>query len=298
VIRIAEGDLAVRIDPDFGNNAFSFEVRGHEILWKPEGWPQPSLGGIPLLAPWANRIDGDAYSANGQRYQLNRSLENLRYDANHLPIHGLLAFAGGWKTVAQDAASVTSRLEFWRFPRWMAQFPFAHAIEITHRLQNGSLEIGTAVENLSQEPMPLAIGYHPYFQLTDSPREEWVVHLAAREHVTLSEKLVPTGETRPIRFDDRFPLSGRALDDMFTGLTGDAFRLQGREQRILVRYGEKFPVAVVYAPRGQSLVCVEPMTALTNAFNLDQAGIKTGMQRIAPGETWRERFWITPEGFV
>jgi aldose 1-epimerase len=298
VIRITDGDLAVSVDPDFGNNAFSFTARGHEILWKPEGWPKPALGGIPLLAPWANRIDGDAYFANGQRYLLNASLENLRYDGNHLPIHGLLAFAGGWKIVAQDAASVTSRLEFWRFPRWMAQFPFAHAIEITHRLRGGSLEVATAIENLSVEPMPLCVGYHPYFQLSDSPREEWLVHLAAREQVTLSEKLVPTGEKRPIGLPNPFPLSGAALDHVFTGLTGADFVLQGRTQRIAVHYGEKFPVAIVYAPSNGSFVCFEPMTALTNAFNLDHAGVAAGLQHIAPGQTWRESFRITPAGFT
>lgn len=297
MIRIADGDLAVSIDPDFGNNAFSFTIRGHDILWKPEGWPRPALGGIPLLAPWANRIDGDSYFANGQRYLLNPSLDNLRFDANHLPIHGLLAFAGGWKIVARDAASVTSRLEFWRFPRWMAQFPFAHAIEITHRLQGGSLEVGTAIENLCEEPMPLCIGYHPYFGLTDSPRSEWRLHLAAREQVALSGKLVPTGEKRPISFPNPFPLAGGALDTVFNSLSGDAFVLQGRTQRIAVRYGEKFPVAIVYAQAGESFVCFEPMTALSNAFNLDHAGIAAGLQHIAPGQTWRESFWITPAGF-
>lgn len=297
MIRITDGELEVSIDPDFGNNAFSFTARGQEILWKPEGWPTPSLGGIPLLAPWANRIDGDAYFANGQRYPLNTSLGNLRYDPNHLPIHGLLAFAGGWKTVAQDTSSVTSRLEFWRFPRWMAQFPFAHSIEMTHRLRGGSLEVETAMENLCQEPIPLCIGYHPYLQLSDSSREEWTVHLAAREQVLLSDKVVPTGQKRANPFPDPFPLAGAALDNVFSDLTGEDFAVQGRKQRISVRYGKQFPVAVVYAPRGKSLVCFEPMTALTNAFNLDHAGVDAGLQHVQPGETWRESFWITPSGF-
>ena len=64
-----------------------------------------------------------------------------------------------------DGASawVTSRLEFFRQPAWMAQFPFAHTIEMTHRLKNGALEIAAALHNLSAEPMPVAIGFHPYF---------------------------------------------------------------------------------------------------------------------------------------
>jgi aldose 1-epimerase len=45
-------------------------------------------------------------------------------------------------------------------------------------------------------------------------------------------------------------------------------------------------VAVVYAPSGKDFICFEPMSAPTNAFNL-------GMQQsVAPGEVWRESFWI------
>lgn len=297
VIEIEDGDLRVAVDPDFGNNAFSFKVRGREILWLPEGWPKPSLGGIPLLAPWANRIDGDAYFANGKQYRVNRALGNLRLDANNLPIHGLLLFVKGWKTVARDRASVTSRLEFWRNPEWMAQFPFAHSIEMTHRLGNGFLEVELAIENLADQPMPLCVGFHPYFQLSDSPREEWTLTIAARESVVLSGKTIPTGETRPVDFNNPLRLDGASLDNVFTALTGADFVLAGRSQKIAVRFGEKFPVAIVYAPAGKALACFEPMTALTDAFNLDQAGIDARLQRIAPGETWRESFFITPSGF-
>ncbi len=190
----------------------------------------------------------------------------------------------------QDTSTATSRLEYWRYPEWMAQFPFAHAIEITHRLRGGSLEVETKVENLCAEPMPLCIGYHPYFQLTGSPRDAWSVRIAARDQVVLSEKLIPTGERKPAALPDLFPLKGESLDSVFTGLTGEEFVLEGPGQRVSVRYGPKYPVAIVYAPPGRGFVCFEPMTALTNAFNLENADLP----HVAPGETWRESFWITP----
>jgi aldose 1-epimerase len=293
-VEIRDGDIAVSIDTNFGNNAWSMTVGGREILWKPQptldAWrANPALGGVPLLAPWANRLDQEAFWANGRKYLLNPGLANLRYDANHLPIHGLVLFAREWKIIHQDNATVTSRLDFWRVPEWMAQFPFAHSIEVTHRLRGGSLEIETAVENLSADPMPLSLGYHPYFQLTDSPRDEWKLHVAAREQVVLSEKLLPTGERTPIALPDPYPLATGPLDGVFTGLTGSEFFVEGRRQRIAVRFGPKYPVAVVYAPPDRSFVCFEPMTAQTNAFNFPGAEL----QHIAPGETWRESFWVT-----
>jgi aldose 1-epimerase len=295
VVRIQDGGLVVSIDPSAGNNAYSMTVHGHEIVW---AHAQPGhTQGIPLLAPWANRIDGEEYFANGRKYLLNPGLDNLHYDGNHLPIHGLLAFADRWKVIRQDASSVTSRLEFWKFPTWMAQFPFAHTVEITHRLRDGSLEVETAVENHSTEPMPLCIGYHPYFQLTDSPRDEWKIHIAATEQVVLSERLIPTGEQRPNALADPLLLAGVELDSVFTRLTGAPFRVHGKSQQIEVRFGSKFPVAIVYAPKGKEFVCFEPMTAWTNAFNLDHAGIASELQRVSPGATWKESFWVTPIGF-
>jgi len=304
IVRLTDPEhlTVVSIATNFGNIAYSMTVRGVEILYKPapdlDAWrAKPGLGGVPLLSPWANRIDGDGFYANGKKYLFNPGLGNVRYDGHHLPIHGLVSFTTNWKVVKSDTSSVTSRLEPWREPDLMAQFPFAYAIEMTHRLHGGALEVATKVENLSSEPMPLSLGYHPYFQLSDSPRDDWKVHLAARESVVLSDLLVPTGERKPIEFENPYPLAGHVLDNVFTGLTGADWVVEGKKQKIAVKFGPKFPVAVVYAPKGGSFVCFEPMASQTNAFNMTQAGKDGSLQTIAPGGTWSESFFISPTGF-
>jgi aldose 1-epimerase len=304
IVRLTDPEhlTVVSIATTFGNIAYSMTVRGQEILHMPapdlEAWrAKPGLGGIPLLSPWANRIDGDAFWANGKKYIFNLGLGTVRSDGNHLPIHGMVSFATQWKVVKSDQSSVTSRLEPWREPDWMAQFPFAYAIEMTHRLHAGSLEVATTVENLSSQPMPLSLGYHPYFQLTDSPRDDWKVTLAARESVVLSNLLVPTGERKPIEFANPYPLAGHVLDNVFTGLTCGEWSVEGKRQKIAVKFGPKFPVGVVYAPKGGSFVCFEPMASQTNAFNLTHEGKDAGLQTIAPGAKWSESFFITPTGF-
>ena len=100
----------------------------------------------------------------------------------------------------------------------------------------------------------------------------------------------------------RFPLKGGQLDDGFVGLIRDAsghsdFWVQGKHQKITVSYGPKFTVAVAYAPPGQNFICFEPMSALTNGFNLAHAGKWDGLQSIAAGSEWRETFEIRPSGF-
>jgi aldose 1-epimerase len=303
--------LEVALAPSLGNMAYEIKAAGKNILWfpyhSPAGFRSDSrLCGLPFLAPWANRIAGDSYWVNGRQYLLNPALGNLRRDPRQLPIHGLLHLSPDWTLVSADAsaasAAATSRLEFWKHPRLMAQFPFAHTITMTYRLANAELEVETVLDNLSAEPMPVAIGYHPFFQLDDSPRERWKVHLAAREHLPLNGQLIPTGERRPVAFADPHPLRVAPLDDVFTGLVrgpdGRAhFWVEGDHQRITVTYGPKYPVAVVFAPPAREFVCFEPMAAITNAFNLAHAGVYGDLQNIPPGGQWRESFWIRPSGF-
>jgi aldose 1-epimerase len=310
-LRDAARATQVRIAPSVGNIAYEITAAGRNILWCPDGSParlrdNRTFCAVPFLAPWANRIDSEAYWANGRRYLLNPALGNLRKDRIGQPIHGLLNLSPLWKlSIAQadsSSAVAASRLEFWRHPDLMAQFPFAHNISMTYRLADAGLEVETAIENLSSEPMPVAIGFHPYFQLHDAPRDQWRVHLAARSHVVLDERLVPTGAREPVRFQDPQPLVGTQFDDVFTDLVRDPdgrarFWFEGRRERVTVAYGPKYTVAVVYAPPGRDYLCFEPMAAVTNAFNLNHAGAYPDLQTIPPGATWRESFWIQPTGF-
>jgi len=309
------GDAAhktqVSIVPSIGNNAFEMKVNGKDVLWSPyksvgEFQKKHAHLGVPFLAPWANRIAGDSYYVNGKKYTLNPALQNFQYDGNHNPIHGLVVYASEWKVVRTHAddkgAEVTSRLEFWRRPDWMAQFPFAHNMEMTYRLKDGVLEVITTIENLSSEPMPVALGYHPYFTLSDSPRDSWKVHLPVKEHLVLNDKLIPTGEHKPNELPDPMPLQGNKLDDGFSGLVRNAdgraeFWVQGKNEKVSVLYGPKYPIAVVYAPPGRNFICFEPMAAPTNAYNLAHEGKYNELQSVSPGGKWTESFWIRPSGF-
>ena len=126
----------------------------------------------------------------------------------------------------------------------------------------------TAVTNHSADPMPLSIGYHPYFQLTDSPRDEWSITVPARTRWLLSAQKVPTGDTDPTdAFFTNFAgaLKDYNLDDVFSDLVRDergraTATVKGRRQQIDVSLGINFKSIVVYSPnpantgRGSQLV--------------------------------------------
>ena len=309
---------AVSIVLSVGNIAFDMKVNGANVLWWPyasveEFKARPGLSGIPFLGPWANRLDEQAFYANGTRYAFDMALGNVR---GAIPIHGFLTTNSHWQLVEAKAdatsAWVTSRLEFFKQPAWMKQFPFAHTIEITHRLRTGVLEVATAIHNLSAEPMPVAIGFHPYFTLKDSPRDAWTVSVGARTRWLLAQNKVPTGVTEAIT--QLFPDPGAValkdydLDDVFGDLIRDAsgravMAVKGKTQKLEVMLGSRWRSAVVWAPKpttpGQdrNFICFEPMAGITDAMNLSQKGLYKELQSIVPGGIWQESFWVRPSGF-
>ena len=162
--------------------------------------------------------------------------------------------------VKADAGSAwaTSRLDFYKQPQWMKQWPFAHTIEITHRLRDGVLEVETRITNLSTEPMPLAVGYHPYFKLTDSTREEWTLSVPAKTLWTFKAGTkLPDGVTVPARQlfpnPDAIPLRDYNLDDGLTDFVRDGegrahFVVKGKRQQLDIMFGANWNVINIWSP--------------------------------------------------
>lgn len=307
VLREDATQTEVSIVPSVGNIAYSMKVKGKEVLWSPYKSPaelkaKPQLSGIPFLAPWANRIEGMSYWVNGSEYKLNSALGNLRPDGNKNPIHGLVMFSDKWPTQpSKDHRGATGELKLFQDSKVMAQFPFAHEVAMSYRLQNGILEIETLIHNLSSDPMPVAIGYHPYFQLPGG-RDAWTVHIPAWEHVELSPTLIPTGKRTKTSGPFDLPLKGNKLDDVYTSLARNAdgnaeFWVTNGKEKLTFSFGTKYQVGVVYAPPGRDFVCFEPMAAITDGFNQNHKGQYPELQMIPPGKTWREVWSIQPSGF-
>jgi aldose 1-epimerase len=303
----AANDVVVSIVPSIGNRAYEMKVHGKNVLHFPQAdageyQQRPRLSGIPFLAPWADLLNEPAFWANGKKYQFNMGLGNVR---GNMPIHGLLVTSPYWrvKEVAADgqSAHVTSRLEFWRYPDLMAQWPFAHQYDMTYSLSGGVLEVRTTVTNLSTDPMPLAIGFHSFFQIPDIPREEWVAHLPAKIHVIADEHNIPTGEMRPLDIPNPLPLRGRKLDDGFTDLERDPqgrahFWIEARGKVVETLFGPQYPVATIWLPEGREFICFEPLTTIISGVNLAHDGKYSGQQSIPAGGSWTGSFWILSRG--
>jgi aldose 1-epimerase len=203
------------------------------------------LNGVPLLAPFANRLDETAFYANGQKYNFDMGLGNIR---GPIPATGFVNGSKAWQLVEfkGDAKSawVTCRLDFYRIPEFMKQFPFAHTITLTYRVSEGKLEVRSRLDNLSNQPMPAVIGFHPIYELPDGNRDDWTVSVDAKTHWIEIPQRLPTGETQPIESffsadKDRTAIRLRnyaLIDDVFSDLIRDA---NGRATMRLIYNGKE-----------------------------------------------------------
>ena len=240
------------------SNAYEFVVHGKNVLSMniPSTTAlrnNPGLNGVPFLGPFANRLDEMAFYANGKKYSFDPGLGNVR---SPIPQQGFLNSTHDWKLVSAKAdangATVVSKLDFYRHPDWMKQFPFAQTYTMTIRLKDGTLEVNTRIDNLSIDPLPVSIGYHPYFALPETDRNHWSLDFGAETHWLETDAHLPTGEKETA---DKFfggdhhnvPLSrftDKRFDEVFSDLDRDA---QGRASVIIK--GDKTSIKVTAGPK-------------------------------------------------
>ncbi len=177
IIRLTDSVRSEQVSmvPSYGNRAYEFKVHGKNLLYDPfptpaalKQDPMKGLNGVPFLAPWANRIGGGSFWANGKEYFFNPGFDNLRISPDKIAIHGLLTSWPDWQIeelkADEQSAHVTSRLAFWKYPQLMVNWPFAHEYRMTYSLHDGALEVRTEVINRSSEAMPITSGLSPLFQ--------------------------------------------------------------------------------------------------------------------------------------
>jgi aldose 1-epimerase len=234
VVELADATAKMNVSVVWSmSNAWRIQVKGQDLVRASttlaDFEARPGLNGVPFLAPFANRLDETAFYANGKKYNFDLELGNVR---GPIPSTGYVNGAKAWQLVEakadQKSAWVTCRLDFYKIPAFMKQFPFAHTITMTYRVSDGALEVHTRIDNLSAEAMPVAIGFHPIFELPDGNRNDWTVSLDAKTHwIEIPERL-PTGETQPIENffgSDRTAIQLKKyalIDDVFTDLVRDA----------------------------------------------------------------------------
>ncbi|HXY91666.1 MAG TPA: aldose 1-epimerase [Acidimicrobiia bacterium] len=280
------GDLSAVFLPDVGMTGVSLQYRGREFLALPGGPAavrNGHTGGLPLLAPWANRLATRHYRVG----RIDVSLRRLRLttDANGLPIHGLLVGAPGWRVDELAARGDRARLAASIDVDHRA-FPFPHRIEVVVDAHAAKLVVDTTVVPTGRRRVPVGFGWHPYLRLPGTPRSHWRLRLPAREHLALDPRGIPNGASHR-EAEESAPVGRRTFDDLYA---------LGRDHRLAfeaddgaaveLHCGVGYRCAQVWVPAGRDFAALEPMTVPTNALVDGQTPL------VSPGGSYRARFTL------
>ena len=283
-IRLRSGELAATFLPQLGLTGVSLRFREGEYLALPGGLDHlrgGHTGGLPLLAPWANRLSSRRFQLDGVDVNLPDS--TMPTDSNGLPIHGLLVGRSRWSVDEVSTSAGAARLRA-SIEIGARDFAFPHRIQVTFTAREPELTVTTAVTPSGRNRVPIAFGWHPYLKVPGTPRGQWHLRLPARARAALDERGLPTG----VETDERAEagvIGRRRFDDLFKlGRSGRLAFETDQGRGIELRCDASFPYAQVWVPPGQQFGALEPMTAPTNA-------LVTGVAQWAePGDTFIATF--------
>ena len=264
-LTLTAGDLVATFLPDLGMTGVSMRYRGAEHLALPGGLEALRTGatlGLPLLAPWGNRLATRRYRAGGVSVNL-RGLP-LTTDDNGLPIHGLLVGKPGWRIVRCGTHGDTAWLQA-AIDVDAPAFPFPHRIELRVTAADTRLKVDTTVIPTGRRPVPVAFGWHPYLRLPSTRRSNWRLRLPPRHHLELDARGIPTGGSTP-EPAEAAPIGRRTFDDLYELGRQRRLALEAGGAAIELHCAKSYPFAQVWAPPGRPFAALEPMAAPTNAL--------------------------------
>jgi galactose mutarotase-like enzyme len=282
-LRLTSGPLAATFLPSVGMTGVSLRYRDVEHLAVPGGVAAlraGATGGLPLLAPWANRLSARRYRAAGVDVDLSRL--HLRTDENGLPIHGLLVGKPGWRIersgARRESASLVASIDV-----DAKAFPFPHRIRLVVRARDHRLDVTTTVTPTGRRRVPVAFGWHPYLRLPRSPRRLWTLRLPRRRHVELDDRGIPTARETGVEAEAE-PIDRRTFDDLYALERRRRLSLEADRNSIELRCGAGYECAQVWVPPGRPFAALEPMVTRTNALVDGTAPL------VAPGDDYSARY--------
>jgi len=265
---LVDGGCRVEVLPSRGALVSRMCVDGDELLYLDEATvadPAKNVrGGIPVLFPNAGPLPGDTYSVDRQQYTL--------------PQHGF-ARKLPWKVRQADASRLVVELS--SNEETLRHFPWRFDARLTFSLAGQRLTLESAFENQDTRPMPLHLGFPPYFRVPDTAKAPAGVDTDAtrawgnwRKQDVNVTGLNLTEEEVDLHLKDHSK-PGTTLE-----------RGPGLKP-IRLSWSPEYRVLVVWTLREKDFVCVEPWTAAKGALATGE-----GLPHVQPGTRTSLRFDI------
>lgn len=280
MISITAGGYELVLAPELGGSMARFSRSGRPILRGNDAPASPLDCACFPLVPYCNRIRGGAFAFRGRRVEI---APNMAGDPS--PLHGD-GWLGPWILESQTESSAC--LFFAHEP---AEWPWAYEARQTFRLSEAGLEAEISCRNLSPEPMPGGLGFHPYFPCDAATR----IDTSVERVWEVDERVLPTGIVPAIgRYAlDGQPACGRDLDNGYGGW-GGVMRLIGGDGAVTLMASPDARFFQIYSPVGGDMLAAEPVSHANAALNEpEERWGDLGLRVLEPGEVMRLRMTLS-----
>ncbi|HLI04262.1 MAG TPA: aldose 1-epimerase [Terracidiphilus sp.] len=299
-----KGEVPVLASPDLATA---------ENMLDHQDTPNGDLGyrlGAAFLVPYPNRIRG-RLSADGKTLTTTWEGHTLTLPANNIgklpgaerhAMHGLILKAHAEDvrvTHTEGGAQVSGVIHAGNFGgHWLSSTDLV----ITITLSAEAVDASVVAHNVGHEAEPIAIGWHPYFNLPSGNRRQVRIRIPGTmiAKVDNYDNVFPTGQLVPAtgQYDLNVP-GGRALDSNF--YDDNWSHLQWKNGVVTTQvidpaahYGVDIEglspgirTIQMYAPPDKNFVAIEDQYNFADPFSKIWGKMNTGMVTLQPGQSTR-----------
>ncbi len=274
MLRLRSGSALLDLLPELGGSIGRLAVGGVDILRPaPAGTTDVLETACFPLLPFANRIAQGRFAFDGETVRLKPNFG----DHPHV-LHGQ-GWQNPWRVETSQADGALLS-----YDHAAGDWPWAYRAEQAIRLTPDALDIALRLENRSGRAMPASVGFHPYFRRT----ARTVLRTEAGGVWLSDATMIPTGTAPPGHFLD---LAAGARIDAAPFIDNCYFDWPGRAvvefrdvpATVLLTASAELGFLHLFVPRDTDYFCVEPVSAMPDAFN--RGASMSGTRVIAPDES-------------
>jgi aldose 1-epimerase len=305
-----KGNVDVLASPDLANAAKTLDEQDDEI-----GAKSYAMGSA-FLVPYPNRIRGKL-SADGKTLTTEWQGHTLTLPANNIgklptaerhAMHGLILKSktdGVSVKKIPGGEQVTGVIQAGDFGgHWLSKTDLDFTISLTAN----AVDATVVARNVGKEAEPIAIAWHPYFNLPSGDRTQARLRVPASTMAEVDgyDNVFPTGKVMPVE-GTRYDLRGsKALgteffDDNWSHLDWKNGVVTVQVIDPAAHYGvdieglsPEIKAIQVYAPPAKQFVAVEHQYNFGDPFGKEWGSTDTGMVTLKPGQStkWHVRLRV------
>ena len=232
------------------------------------------------LSPFVCRIKNAKYQFGETDHMLTK------YVVNNSALHGLVfdkVFEIKETVAKDDMAKVVFE---YIYDKTDEGYPFTYRCMVEYSLEKEhQLNIITTITNIDNQLIPIADGWHPYFNLGD-PIDECQLEFQSKEVLEFTQALLPTGKLIPYQeYGSLQTLGNTLLDNCYTVNFAECqpmvvFRNPNKKIQVEIHPSTSYPYLQVFTPPHRNSLAIENLSSPPDAFNNFM-----GLHVLEPGET-------------